>query len=98
MASSIEEARDIATAARAAKQQVFQVGLQLRADPQRYFLVPFLRSGALGNWLSARAQFHKKQSWRATSPKPEREKELNWRLSKATSTRLPGLSMLNLRR
>lgn len=90
MASSIDDARAIAIAAKAAKQQVFQVGLQLRGDPQRYFLVPFIRSGALGNWLSARAQFHKKQSWRATSPKPEREKELNWRLSKETSTGLVG--------
>ena len=88
MASSIEDARAIATAAKAAKQQVFQVGLQLRADPQRHFLVPFIRSGAVGNMLSAKAQYHKKQSWRATSPKPEREKELNWRLSKETSAGL----------
>jgi predicted dehydrogenase len=90
MASTIEDARTIARAAKAAKQQVFQVGLQLRADPQRHFLVPFLRSGACGTWLNARAQFHKKQSWRSTSPKPEREKELNWRLSKETSSGLVG--------
>lgn len=90
MASAIEEAKAIALAAKAAKQQVFQAGLQLRADPQRHFLVPFIRSGAIGNWLSCRAQFHKKQSWRATSPKPEREKELNWRLSKETSSGLVG--------
>jgi predicted dehydrogenase len=38
----------------------------------------------------ARAQWHKKQSWRATSPKPEREKELNWRLAKETSLGLVG--------
>jgi predicted dehydrogenase len=90
IASSIEDAKTIAAAAKAAKQQVFQAGLQLRADPQRHFLVPFIRSGAIGKWLSARAQFHKKQSWRATSPKPEREKELNWRLSKETSSGLVG--------
>jgi predicted dehydrogenase len=90
LAGTIDDARAIALAAKAAKQQVFQAGLQLRADPQRHFLVPFIRSGAIGTWLSARAQFHKKQSWRATSPKPEREKELNWRLSKETSTGLVG--------
>jgi predicted dehydrogenase len=90
LASSIEEAKAIALAAKAAKQQVFQAGLQLRSDPQRKFLVPFIRSGALGTWLNARAQFHKKQSWRTTSPKPEREKELNWRLSKETSSGLVG--------
>lgn len=90
LASSIEDAKVIALAAKGAKQQVFQAGLQLRADPQRHFLVPFIRSGAIGDWLSCRAQFHKKQSWRATSPKPEREKELNWRLSKETSSGLIG--------
>lgn len=90
IASTVDDARSIAAGAKTAKQLVFQAGLQLRADPQRHFLVPFIRSGALGNWLSARAQFHKKQSWRATSPKPEREKELNWRLSKETSTGLVG--------
>jgi predicted dehydrogenase len=90
LASTIDDARSIAAAAKGAKQVVFQSGLQLRADPQRYFLVPFIRSGAIGTSLSARAQFHKKQSWRATSPKPEREKELNWRLSKETSAGLVG--------
>jgi predicted dehydrogenase len=88
LASTIEDARAIASAAKSAKLQVFQTGLQLRADPQRHFLVPFIRSGALGTWLNGKAQYHKKQSWRATSPKPEREKELNWRLSKATSAGL----------
>ncbi len=90
LASTIEDARAIAMAAKAAKQVIFQAGLQLRADPQRHFLVPFIRSGAIGTSLSARGQFHKKQSWRATSPKPEREKELNWRLSKETSVGLIG--------
>jgi predicted dehydrogenase len=36
----------------------------------------------------ARAQWHKKTSWRATSPNSDREKALNWRLNKETS---PGL-------
>jgi len=90
LAGTIDDARAIALAAKAAKQCVFQAGLQLRADPQRHFLVPFIRSGAIGQSLLARAQYHKKQSWRATSPKPEREKELNWRLSKETSIGLVG--------
>ena len=90
LANTIDDARAVAAAAKAAKQSVFQAGLQLRADPQRHFLVPFIRSGAIGQSLLARAQYHKKQSWRATSPKPEREKELNWRLSKETSIGLVG--------
>jgi len=90
LANTIDDARAIAAAAKAAKQVNFQAGLQFRADPQRHFLLPFIRSGALGQSLMARAQFHKKQSWRQVSPKPEREKELNWRLSKDTSTGLAG--------
>jgi predicted dehydrogenase len=90
MANTIEDAKAIALAARDAKQSVFQAGLQYRSDKQRHFLMPFIRSGALGPSVMARAQFHKKQSWRATSPKPEREKELNWRLEKAISLGLMG--------
>lgn len=90
LANTIEDARAIASAAKASRQVLFQAGLQMRADSQRHFLLPFIRSGALGQSIMARAQFHKKQSWRQVSPKPEREKELNWRLSKQTSTGLVG--------
>jgi len=90
LANTLEDARAIAAAARDCKQQVFQPGLQARSDPQRHFLLPFIRSGALGQSVMARAQWHKKQSWRSPSPNPEREKELNWRLSRATSSGLVG--------
>lgn len=36
----------------------------------------------------ARAQWHKKDSWRQASPNTDREKAINWRLQRATS---PGL-------
>lgn len=90
LANTIADAKAIALAAKGAKQVVFQSGLQMRSEPQRHFLLPFIRSGALGPFVKARAQFHKKQSWRATSPNPEREKELNWRLDKALSLGLVG--------
>jgi predicted dehydrogenase len=90
LANTIEDARVIARAAKAAKQLVFQCGLQMRSDPQRHFLLPFIRSGALGKSVQARAQWHKKTSWRSASPNPEREKALNWRLNKATSLGLIG--------
>ena len=90
LANNLEDAREIAKAAKEARQVVFQSGLQMRSEPQRHFLLPFIRSGALGPFVKTRAQFHKKQSWRATSPKPEREKELNWRLEKAISLGLIG--------
>jgi predicted dehydrogenase len=90
LANTIEDAREIALAAKAAKLSVFQSGLQMRSDPQRHFLLPFIRSGALGKMVQARAQWHKKTSWRSTSPNPDREKALNWRLDKATSLGLVG--------
>lgn len=90
LAHTIEDARAIAVAAKAASHLVFQSGLQLRSDVQRHFLLPFIRSGAIGQNVMARAQWHGKQSWRATSPNPEREKALNWRLDKAISLGLAG--------
>ncbi len=90
MAMSIEDSKAIAKAAKAAVGQVFQVGLQNRSEPQRNFLLKFVRSGALGKFVMARAQWHKKQSWRQTSPNAEREKAINWRLSKETSLGLIG--------
>jgi predicted dehydrogenase len=90
LAGSIEDAREIALAAKAAKHLVFQSGLQMRSDKQRLFLLPFIRSGALGKTVLARAQWHKKTSWRSASPNPEREKEINWRLNKTTSLGLIG--------
>ncbi len=88
LAHTVEDARAIALAAKESTAQVFQVGLQGRSDPQRHFLLPFIRSGALGKTVMARAQWHKKQSWRQASPNAEREKAINWRLKHATS---PGL-------
>jgi predicted dehydrogenase len=90
LAGSIEDAREIALAAKAAKHLAFQAGLQMRSDKQRLFLLPFIRTGALGKTVLARAQWHKKTSWRATSSNPEQEKALNWRLNKATSLGLIG--------
>ena len=88
LATSVEDARAIALAAKANPKVYFQSGLQLRADPQRHFLEPFIRSGAIGPWVMVRSQWHKKQSWWQNSPNADRVKEINWRLDKATS---PGL-------
>ena len=90
LANTVEDARAIAAAARAASPLVFQSGLQLRCEAERRFLLPFIRSGALGQQVMARAQWHNKQSWRAVAPNPEREKALNWRLDKELSLGLVG--------
>src|SRR6266545_2542440 len=90
LAHTIEDARAIALAAKAARKQVFQAGLQTRSSAQRRFLLDFIRTGAAGKTVKAHAQWHKKQSWRATSANADREKELNWRLNRETSVGLIG--------
>lgn len=90
LAHTVEDARAIAAAAKAAPTSVFQAGLQLRSDSQRHFLLQFVRSGALGKNIFSRAQWHKKQSWRKASPNPDREREINWHLRQETSAGLVG--------
>jgi predicted dehydrogenase len=90
LAHTIEDARAIALAARKASLQHFQSGLQLRADKHRAFVLNFIRSGARGKAVAARAQYLKKQSWRQAAPNPEREAELNWRLEQETSIGMVG--------
>jgi len=90
LANTIEEARAIALAAKDAPKQIFQAGLQDRSDPERLFLLPFIREGNLGKNLFTRGQYHKKYSWRQQSPNAQREKDLNWCLDKTTSLGLLG--------
>lgn len=90
MASNIDDARAIAQAAAAAPQQIFQVGLLYRFEPQYRSVFQFVRSGALGIPTMARAQWHSKESWRRASPNREREMEQNWRLDPDVSLGLIG--------
>lgn len=90
LAATIDDARAIALAAKNSPTQHFQAGLQLRADKHRQFVLNFIRSGARGKAIMARAQCLKKQSWRQTSPNPDREKEMNWRLDPALSLGMVG--------
>jgi len=90
LANTIEDTKAIARAARDAVKQVFQPGLQQRSHPQIEFLLPFIRSGALGKYVMVRAQWHANDSWYKAAPTPEREDALNWRLHHATSTGLLG--------
>jgi predicted dehydrogenase len=90
LAHTVEDAREIAKAARDNFKQVFQAGLQMRSDPQNWFLLPFIRSGACGKPTRASGQWNKKTTWRFASPNPDREKDLNWRLEKSVSTGLIG--------
>jgi predicted dehydrogenase len=90
LAHTIEDTRAIARAARDSAKSYFQAGLHLRSDPQRKFLLPFVRSGATGQNVKTRAQWHKKTNWRRAAPTDERAAELNWRLRKEDSSGLIG--------
>ena len=90
LANTIDDARGIALAAKKNLKVNFQAGLQGRSYPHHHFLLTFVRTGALGKNVKGHAQWHKKQSWRRTSPNPDREKELNWRLDSTTSLGLIG--------
>src|SRR5438105_1536284 len=48
LASTVEDARAIAKAAKGAIKQVFQPGLHMRSDPHRHFLLKFIRAAAMG--------------------------------------------------
>ncbi|HEX7858949.1 MAG TPA: Gfo/Idh/MocA family oxidoreductase [Verrucomicrobiae bacterium] len=90
LAHTIEDARTIAKAARDAKKSYFQAGLQQRSDPEIVHILNFVRAGAAGTAFLARSQYHKKNSWRRSSPDANFEKTLNWRLDNQTSIGLVG--------
>jgi predicted dehydrogenase len=88
LASALEDARAIARAAVAAK-TVFQGGLQGCSNALYRHVSQFVKSGVLGTPVLVSARWNRKESWRRAAPTPEREAELNWRLSTATSGGLP---------
>jgi predicted dehydrogenase len=89
LASSMDEAKAIALAGQGSK-QVFQVGLQGRANPLYTHVSTFVKSGCLGDPAEVHAQSNKRQSWKRMNPNADREKELNWRLNRQTSAGLAG--------
>ena len=89
LASSIDEAKAIALAGQASK-KVFEAGLQGRANPLFLHVLKFVKSGCLGDAAEVYAQLNMRQSWRRMAPNAEREKELNWRLSRQTAAGLVG--------
>lgn len=90
LAHTIEDSRAIALAASEADGQIFQGGLLYRTEPQYRSVYGFIRSGALGNIVMARSQWHSKESWRRTSSTNARANELNWRLDDSVSLGLIG--------
>jgi predicted dehydrogenase len=95
LAHTAADAKSIAGAALAAPKLVFQAGLQGRANPLYKHVSQFIKSGVLGVAAQVSAQWNKKQSWRRVAPTPERETEINWRLSKQTSAGLIGEALIH---
>ncbi len=87
LAHTIEDAKAIAVAGKGSS-KIFQVGLQGRSNLLYNHINKFVKTGVLGTPVEVNAQWNKKDSWKRMAPTPDREKELNWRLKKATS---PGL-------
>jgi predicted dehydrogenase len=89
LASSMEEAREIALAAKGAS-PVFQGGLQGRSNALWKHCGTFVKSGVLGTSAMATAHWARKDSWRRMAPNPQREEEINWRIRSTDSAGLPG--------
>jgi predicted dehydrogenase len=89
LAITVEDCRSIARAAQGGK-GVFQAGMQWRSDMQHHHALKFARTGVLNKVAQCQAQWHRKDSWRRPAPAPERERQINWRLSSQTSAGLMG--------
>lgn len=89
LASTIEDAKAIAAAAKGSK-QVFQAGIQGRSNTLYEHVGTFVKSNCLDKIALVHGQWNKKTSWRRPAPTDEREKETNWRLDKALSIGLVG--------
>lgn len=86
LAHTAEDAKAIAQAALAAPKLIFQSGLQSRTNPQHGHVKKFVDTRVLGESVArCESAWNKKTSMRRAAATPERERELNWRLSKATS-------------
>ena len=90
IAHTLDDARALARAAREHGKQLFQGGVQGRANALYRHVGRFVESGVLGTPALVTARWSRKDSWRRTAPTPEREAALNWRLSAVTSPGLPG--------
>jgi predicted dehydrogenase len=95
LASSEEDARAIARAARAARAAggggaVFASGLAARSNPVYALARSFYQTGVLRQPAVLRAQSHKKTSWRNPPGQGESDAAANWRLDPAVSLGLEG--------
>ncbi|MCS7252412.1 MAG: Gfo/Idh/MocA family oxidoreductase [Armatimonadota bacterium] len=84
LANDIEDCKRMVKAAEASG-KVFQVGYQRRFSPLYKHALKFIRVGALGQPVQARAHYNRKDSMRRPVPDTKYERLLNWRLYRDTS-------------
>jgi predicted dehydrogenase len=90
LAAKVDDARAIAKAALARPTQVFQPGLQRRANSLEQSVFGFVKAGVLSNLAAAEGHFAMKNSWRRAAATKDREAERNWRLSRQLGAGLMG--------
>jgi predicted dehydrogenase len=90
LASTVEDCRAIAAAAAAAPDRKFQVGLQSRSNPIYGRARTLVRAGSLRTLVGARAQHHRRTSWRFPAPDAALERAFNWRLDPELSIGMAG--------
>ena len=90
LATTVADAKAITLAASRSSKLKFQAGMQGRSNTLNNHILKFVKSGVLGTPVQVTAQWNKRQSWRRMAPTPERESDLNWRLSSKTSAGLIG--------
>ncbi len=89
LATTLADAQAIARSGNASK-QVFMAGLHQRANKLYRHSERMAYANMIGRTFSARAQFHRKFSWRRPAPTAAAERQLNWKTDKARSTGLVG--------
>lgn len=84
LANSIDDCKRMVKAAEASE-KVFQVGYQRRFSPLYKHALKFIRVGAIGQPVQARAHYNRKDSLRRSVADARYERLLNWRLYRDTS-------------
>ncbi|WP_257668310.1 Gfo/Idh/MocA family protein [Parapedobacter tibetensis] len=85
MAHSIEEADDLARFVKNYPQLVLQVGHQYRYFALYHKIAEIMERGWLGEVLQYECQYHRNSDWRRPVPRPELERQINWRMYKEYS-------------
>ncbi len=90
MAHTVEDAVAIAAAAAARPDRKFAVGFQARSNPVYQLARTFFKTASFRDFVSGRAQYHRKTSLRYPASGGASAREVNWRLDPEVSLGLEG--------